>query len=71
MSGPIETREGLGRELEQKRSASPSAIQFGPSFRTVNYKAWAAKTAKQPMVLETVDRPLVNAGEHHFHRAFH
>jgi hypothetical protein len=71
MSGPIETRDRLGRELEQKRSASPSAILFVPSFRMVNYKAWVGTTAKQPTVLGTVDRPLVNAGEHHFHHGFH
>jgi hypothetical protein len=71
MAGPIETRDGLGRGLEQKRSASPSASQFGPGFRAVNYKAWTAKTAEQPMMLEAVDRRLVDAGEHHFLRAFH
>src|SRR5438034_8597078 len=35
-----------------------SAVQSGPSLRTgdaTNYKAWVAKAAKQPMVLETVD----------------
>jgi len=44
--------------LKQKQSASTFAVQSGPSFRigdAMNYKAWVAKTAKQPMVLETVD----------------
>jgi hypothetical protein len=49
-------------ELKQKQSAATSAVQSGPSFRigdAMNYKAWVAKAAKQPMVLETVDlRPL-------------
>ena len=44
--------------LKQKLSASTSAVDSGPSFRTgaaVPYKAWMAKAAKQPMVLEPVD----------------
>ena len=32
-----------------------STAQTGRSQRTMNYKAWVAKEAKQPMMLETVD----------------
>jgi alcohol/geraniol dehydrogenase (NADP+) len=42
--------------VKQNRSASSSAT--GQSFRTrdaMNYRAWVAKAAKQPMVLEAVD----------------
>ena len=45
-------------ELKQKQSASTSAGQYGPSFGigdAMNHKAWVAKAAKLPMVLETVD----------------
>src|SRR5258708_30551972 len=36
----------------------PAAVPSGPSFRigdAMNFQAWMAKAAKQPMVLETVD----------------
>ncbi len=42
----------------KKQPASASAVQSGPSSRmgkATNYKAWVAKAAKQPMLLETVD----------------
>src|SRR2546428_8095900 len=41
-----------------RSSASASAVQSGPRFKigdAMNYEAWVAKGAKQPMVLETVD----------------
>src|SRR5881396_151857 len=41
-----------------RSSASTSTVQSGPRFKigdTMNYEAWVAKAAKQPMVLETVD----------------
>src|SRR5438477_2652448 len=41
-----------------RSSPSPSAVQSGPRFKigdAMNYEAWVAKAAKQPMVLETVD----------------
>jgi alcohol/geraniol dehydrogenase (NADP+) len=46
--------------LKQKQPSSASAVESGPRFRTGNGKnhkdkAWVAKAAKQPMVLETVD----------------
>ena len=44
--------------LKQKPSMSAAAVQSGPSStrgNTLNYQAWVAKAAKQPMVLETVD----------------
>lgn len=52
------TREETASRLHQKQSAFTSAVQDSPSFRkgdTMNYQAWVAKAAKQPMVLETVD----------------
>ena len=58
MSTSTQTRNEPASGLKQKQSASASAVQSGPSFRTgnaMNYKAWVAKAAKQPMVLETVD----------------
>jgi len=48
----------LLRRLKQKQSASTSAGQSGPRFKigdAINHKAWLAKAAKQPMVLETLD----------------
>jgi uncharacterized zinc-type alcohol dehydrogenase-like protein len=42
----------------QQQSASISAVQSGPSFAAAgatHCKAWVAKAAKQPMVLESVD----------------
>src|SRR5882757_3914666 len=41
-----------------RSSASTSAVQSGPRFKIgdgANYEAWVTKSAKQPMVLETVD----------------
>src|SRR5881628_2665960 len=41
-----------------RSSASTSAVQSGPRFKigdAMNYEAWVAKAAKQPMVLETVE----------------
>ena len=58
MSTSIHTRNELASGLQQEQSASPSAVQSGRSVRIgdpVNYKAWVAKAAKQPMVLEIVD----------------
>src|SRR6266849_6742603 len=46
------------RSRADRSSASTSAVQSGPRFKigdTMNYEAWVAKAAKQPMVLETVD----------------
>src|SRR5579862_9410666 len=43
--------------LTQNRN-EPAASQSGRSSKTgaaMNYKAWIAKSAKQPLVLETVD----------------
>jgi hypothetical protein len=58
MSTSTQTRNEPSSELKQTQSASTSAVQSDPSFRigdAINYKAWIAKAAKQPMVLETVD----------------
>src|SRR6266849_1491328 len=47
------------RSRADRSSASTSAVQSGPRFKigdARNYEAWVAKAAKQPMVLETVDR---------------
>jgi len=58
MSTSIQTGNEPASGLKQKQSASTSAVQSGRSVRIgdpVNYKAWVAKAAKQPMVLETVD----------------
>ncbi len=58
MSTSTQTRNAPASRLKQKPSAPAAAVQSGPSFRTANamtYKAWVAKAAKQPMVLETVD----------------
>src|SRR6266699_441751 len=41
-----------------RSSASASTVQSGPRFKigdAMNYEAWVAKAAKQPMVPETVD----------------
>ena len=56
MTTSTQTRNQPAGGLKQKQSAS--AVQSGPSFRkesATNYKAWVAKGAKQPMVLETAD----------------
>jgi uncharacterized zinc-type alcohol dehydrogenase-like protein len=58
MSTSTQPRNEPANQFEQKQSASASAVQSGPSFRAAevtNYKAWVAKAAKQPMVLESVD----------------
>jgi uncharacterized zinc-type alcohol dehydrogenase-like protein len=58
MSTSTQTRNEPASEVKQKQSAPPSAAQSGPSSRrggAINYQAWVAKAAKQPIVLETVD----------------
>lgn len=62
------TRTEPANRLKQKQSASASAVESGPGFRTgdgKNHKdkAWVAKAAKQPMVLETVDLGPLGAEE--------
>jgi uncharacterized zinc-type alcohol dehydrogenase-like protein len=55
----IPSRNEASSNLKQKQPAPTSAVQPGPSVRigdTMNYKAWVAKAAKQPMALETLDR---------------
>lgn len=54
---PPKTYEPAGG-FKPKQSATVSAVRSGPGSRTgeaVNYKAWIAKAAKQPMVLQTAD----------------
>src|SRR5712672_1670463 len=51
------TQEAPSR-FKQSRPPTVSGTQSRPSLgseQATNYKAWAAKAAKQPMVLETVD----------------
>jgi len=58
MTTSTKTRNGPASELKQKQSASASAAQSVRSFGTgaaKNYQAWVARSAKQPMVLETGD----------------
>ncbi len=58
MSTTTQTRNVPAGELKQERSAATSAVQSGRSFtvrEAINYKAWVAHAAKQPMVLESVD----------------
>src|SRR6266481_2382148 len=46
------------RSRADRTSASASAVESGPRFKigdAMNYEAWVAKAAKQPMVLETVE----------------
>jgi uncharacterized zinc-type alcohol dehydrogenase-like protein len=53
-----EDRNEPASSAKQKRSARTPVTQSLPSSRSEsanNYKAWVAKAAKQPMVLETVD----------------
>ena len=60
------TRTEPANRLKQKQPASASAVESGPRFRTgdgKNDKAWVAKAAKQPMVLETVDLGPLGAEE--------
>lgn len=57
MSTPTQTSTKPASGLKQKQSAPLSAAQSNPSIRigeAINYKAWVAKAAKQPMVLEAV-----------------
>jgi alcohol/geraniol dehydrogenase (NADP+) len=58
MSTPTQTRNAPASGLKENQSAPPSAAQSDPSVRrgdAIHAKAWVAKSAKQPMVLETVD----------------
>ena len=58
MTTLTQSRNQPAGRLKQKPSASAPAVQSGQGFRTGNathYRAWVAKAAKQPMVLETVD----------------
>src|SRR4029077_8279563 len=58
MPTPTQTRTKPASGVKQKQSAPPSTAQYGASFRrgdAMKYKAWIAKAAKQPMVLEAVD----------------
>ena len=58
MSTSAQIRNEPASGLKQKQSSSTSAVQSGRSPRTaeaMNYEAWIAKAAKQPMVLESVD----------------
>ena len=58
MSISTQTRPEPVGGLKQKQPASAAVVQSGPSFRrgnALNYQAWVAKAAKQPMVLDTVD----------------
>ena len=51
-------RDEPAGSVKQKRSAATPAVRSSPGFRArggMQYKAWVAKAAKQPMVLETVD----------------
>ena len=66
MSTTTQTRDEPAGGLMQKQPTYPSAIQSGPSVRiaeSMNYKAWVAKAAKQPMALETVDPGPLGAEE--------
>jgi uncharacterized zinc-type alcohol dehydrogenase-like protein len=59
-----ENRDKSANSLKQKQPAPSSNAQSGPSFRTggvMNYKAWVAKGAKEPMRPETVDLGPVGA----------
>jgi len=59
-----ENRDKPANRLKQKQPAPSSGPQTGPSIRTggvMNYKAWVAKRAKEPMGLETVDLGPVGA----------
>src|SRR5712664_2006080 len=52
------TAKENARSRADRSSASTSAVQSGPRFKigdAMNYEAWVAKAAKQPMALETVD----------------
>jgi uncharacterized zinc-type alcohol dehydrogenase-like protein len=58
MSTSSQSRNKPASGLKEKPAASTSAVQSGPSIGmrdAMNHKAWVAKGAKQPMVLETVD----------------
>jgi alcohol/geraniol dehydrogenase (NADP+) len=52
------SRNDAASKLQQKQSAPAFGVQSSPGSKkggTTNYKAWVAKGAKQPLVLETVD----------------
>lgn len=58
MSTSTQTSNEPASDLKQKQSASTPAVHSGPSFSIgdgLNYTAWVAKAAKQPMALEPVD----------------
>src|SRR5713101_10195654 len=58
MPTSTKTRNEPASGVKHKQSAPPSTAQFDPSVRrgdAMKYKAWIAKAAKQPMVLEAVD----------------
>jgi Alcohol dehydrogenase GroES-like domain len=58
MSTSTQTRNEPASRLKQQQSAPTSDVQSDPSTRpqeAMTYKAWFAKGAKQPIVLETVD----------------
>ena len=58
MSTSTQTRNAPASGSQQKQSTSTSAVQSGRSVKIgdpENYKAWVAKVAKQPLVLETLD----------------
>ena len=58
MSISTQTRSEPAGRLQQKQPAPAPTVQSSRSFRTakaMNYQAWVAKAAKQPLVLETGD----------------
>ncbi len=58
MSTSTQTGNKLASGLKQKQAAATPAVQSSPSLRVgdaMTSKAWMAKAAKQPMVLETID----------------
>jgi alcohol/geraniol dehydrogenase (NADP+) len=58
MSTVTQTRTESADQRKQGQPASASAVQSSPSSRTgtaTHFKAWVAKAANQPMLLETVD----------------
>src|ERR1700734_2599097 len=66
MSTSTQSRSEPAGALKQTISMSTPAAQSGPSFKAGNampYKAWVAKGAKQPMVLETLDPGPLGADE--------
>ena len=58
MSTSTKTGNELSKNLKQNQPVAASAVQFGQSVRSgdaTTYRAWVAKAAKQPMVLDTVE----------------